>query len=164
MKELGSLHGMPLAEFPRLFATLAIPAIDHLSGRYSGQFTGPLWVRLAAGPVLWLGGLPGWWGKEIAGDGHGANLRRRGGSITPSVPVRLEKRPSLIDGKVGVSLLYPPRARLPLPWVMDELRWLDEAQTILLGMTVLARLGLQRLPVPFLLHRIGGPVALQTQK
>jgi hypothetical protein len=160
MKQLGALHGMPLADFPHLFATLAIPAISNLSGRFSGQFTGPIWVRLAAGPVLWLGGLPGWWGKEFADRGRSKNLRRRDGEIVPSVPVRLETRPSLIDGRPGVSLLYPPDARPPLPWVIDELRWLDEGETTLLGMTMLSRLGLQRLPVPFLLHRIGGPVTL----
>lgn len=154
MKQLGHLHAMPLADFPSLFARLPIPAIGDLRGRYNGQFTGPLWLRLLAGPVLWLGGLPGWWGKEFSGDGNGVNLRRRGREIVPSVPVRLALRPSLLDGNPGVSLLYPEDARLPLPWVIDELRWLDDEQTTLLGMTMLARLGLQRLPAPFLLHRL----------
>lgn len=153
------LHGMPLSTFPDLFARLNVPQIAGLQGRYSGQFTGPAWVRLLAKPVLSLGGLPGWWGKEFAGDGRGVNLRRRGTMIVASVPVQLDPRPSLIDGRIGLSLLYPAGARPPLRWVVDELRWLDEAQTTLLGMTMLARLGLQRLPVPFLLHRVGPPAS-----
>lgn len=155
MTVVGDLHGMPLSAFPRLFATLPVPQIARLHGRYSGQFTGPVWVRLLAGPALWLGGLPGWWGKEFRSDGSGANLRRRGAEIATSVPVRLEARPSLIDRSAGITLLYPAHARPPLRWVVDELRWLDEDESTLLGMTMLARLGLQRLPVPFLLHRIG---------
>jgi hypothetical protein len=160
MTAFGDLHGMSLSAFPRLFATLPVPQLAGLHGRYSGQFTGPAWVRLLAGPALWLGGLPGWWGKELRSDGTGVNLRRRGTEIATSVPVRLEARPSLIDGTAGITLLYPANARPPLRWVVDELRWLDEHESTLLGMTMLARLGLHRLPVPFLLHRIGPAKAM----
>lgn len=152
----GAVHAMPLAAFPPLFRSLPALPIDRLAGLYSGQFTGPRWLRLLSRPALWLGGLPGWWGKVIAGPG-GFNLVRPGATIRPSVPFRLEHRPSLIDGQPGVTLLYPETARLPLPWLVDELRPLDERT--LLGMTMLNRLGLHRLPVPFLLHRLGpGPL------
>lgn len=149
----GAVHGMPLAAFPALFRSLPIRPIDRLAGLYSGQFTGPLWLRLLSRPVLWLGGLPGWWGKVIAGAGDGFNLVRPEEAILSSVPFRLERRPSLLDGQPGVTLRYPETARLPLPWLVDELRPLDERT--LLGMTMLNRLGLHRLPVPFLLHRLG---------
>jgi cholesterol oxidase len=67
-----------------------------------------------------------------------------------------------MDGQSGVTLVYPNTARWPLPWIVDELRPLDEHT--LLGMTMLNRLGLHRLPAPFLLHRLGPPATMLSER
>lgn len=147
------VHGKSIGAFPALFRSLPVVPVESLQGLYSGQLTGPLWLRLFSGPLLGLLGLPRWWGKLVAGPGVGFNLARHGQAIASTVPFTLERRPSLIDGQLGVTLVYAEAARLPLPWLVDELRPLDE--NTLLGMSMFARLGLHRLPVPFLLHRLG---------
>lgn len=153
MSQTAGVHGKAMSAFPTLFRSLPILPVGSLQGRYSGHLTGPDWLRVLTGPILGLVGLPRWWGKLLTGHGAGFNLAQQRQTIAATVPFRLERRPSLIDGRLGVTLIYPETARLPLPWLVDELRPLDE--NTLLGMSMLARLGLHRLSMPFLLHRLG---------
>lgn len=150
MQHLATLNQRSLASFQDLFATLAVPEIPALAGTYRGSFVGPGWVRALAGPALVLGGLPGWWGKRFDGEAEGTNLLQRGGKIEHAVPIHLQSRPSLIDGRPAVAVLYPGASPWPLPWLRDELRLLDDRS--LLGMTMLALAGLHRFPFPFLLE------------
>jgi hypothetical protein len=58
--------------------------------------------------------------------------------------------PSLIDGMPGITLGYPKGSPFPWPWIVDEVRRLDE-QT-LLCMTLVKSRGLRKLAFPFILH------------
>jgi hypothetical protein len=144
------LNQRSLRAFKPLFSTLELPAVADLCGVYSGQFVGPRWVRLLAGPTLRLGGLPGWWGKSLDGEGQGTNLLMKRGELVHAVPITLQQVPSRIDDQMSLTVFYPPRASFPLPWVIDELRHLT-ADTAL-GMTMITAAGLYRFPFPFLLH------------
>jgi hypothetical protein len=57
---------------------------------------------------------------------------------------------SLLDGTPTVALHYPPGSPLPWPWIIDEVRRLDEKT--LLCMTLVNLSWLPRVPFPFLLH------------
>lgn len=152
MYQPAALNQRSLSSFQELFHTLAIPNISALSGTYRGDFVGPGWVRALAGPALIVGGLPGWWGKWFDGAGQGTNLLQRGGSMQRAVPICLEIRPSLVDSRSGVTVVYPGSSPWPLPLIVDELRLLgDEA---LLGMTMVSRFSLQQFSFPFLLQAI----------
>ena len=150
MAQIATLNRRSLSSFPALFATLAVPAVSALDGRYRGHFVGPGWVRALAGPALVLGGLPGWWGKWFDGEGEGTNLLERGSRLDRAVPIHLEPRRSLIDGSPCVAVVYPASSPWPLRWLVDELRLLDDE--VLLGMTMLTRFGLQRFRFPFILE------------
>jgi hypothetical protein len=145
------LNQRSLRAFKPLFSTLKPPTVADLCGVYRGQFVGPRWVQSLAGPVLRLGGLPGWWGKSFDGEGQGTNLLNKGGELVHAVPITLQQAPSRIDNKTSLTVFYPSRASFPLPWVIDELRYL--AADTVLGMTMITAAGLYRFPFPFLLHR-----------
>jgi hypothetical protein len=144
------LNQRSLRSFKPLFSTLELPTVSDLCGVYRGQFVGPRWVRFLAGPALRLGGLPGWWGKSLDGEGRGTNLLMKGDELVHAVPITLEPSPSRIDEGMSLTVYYPRRASFPLPWVIDELRYL--ATDTVLGMTMITAAGLHRFPFPFLLH------------
>ncbi len=148
------LNRKSLAEIRRLFKDLHSPGLEDLHGIYQAEFVGPLWLRHSAGPAIALGGMPGWWGKEFGGVPHGFNLVRRGGRIRRDLGLRLARRPSLLDGRDGLCLVYATGSPFPWSLVIDELRWLD--QDCLLGMTVVDRGALRHAACPFLLHARGG--------
>jgi len=120
-----------------------------MRGAYQAAFTGPWWLRTIAGPGLYPIGLGGWWGKQFDGHGQGSNIVRHGGKLTTKMPVRLAEEPSLIDGEPCLVVLYPPESPFPWPWVIDELRLLDDNR--LLGMTLVTRPPLNKIALPFLL-------------
>ena len=133
------------------FASLAPPPRGSLTGRFQGEFVGPLWLRLGAPVLLAVLGMPRWWGKEFNAQGEGVNLVRRGKQLYPAVPLVLREAPSRVDGQRGVQVEYPPESA---HWrlFVDELRWMN-------GKTVLAmsRVNLpllRRLRLPFLLHQV----------
>ena len=142
------LHGR-LASFRGLFSSLSAPDPNLLRGIYQAEFVGPLWLRLSAGPALALGGLRGWWGKEFAAHGQASNLVRRGKALQQVLPMSVDRRISLIDGKPGVTLIYPAGSPFPWFWIVDELREIDKDH--LLGMTLVNRGSLRKLTFPFLL-------------
>jgi hypothetical protein len=72
--------------------------------------------------------------------------------LATKMPVSLSERPSLIDGRPCLTVIYPSSSPFPWPWVVDELRWL--ADNCLLGMTLVSRKPLNKSALPFLLtHR-----------
>ena len=123
-----------------------------MRGVYRSAFVGPWWLRTIAGPGLYPLGLGGWWGKQFDGRGQGNNIVRRRGRLATRLPVTLAEAPSLIDGRPCLAVLYPPESPFPWPWVIDELRLVDDCR--LLGMTLVSRSPLKRFPLPFLLTHL----------
>lgn len=145
-----ALNQASLATFRELFSQLAPPQLSTLEGTYRAAFIGPWWLRAIAGPGLWPLGLGGWWGKRFDGRGWGTNIVRRRGVLLDKLPIEVVEAPSLLDGKPAIAVIYPPGSPFPWPWVIDELRQLDE--TYLLGMTLVKRSPFNRFALPFLLH------------
>ena len=133
------------------FNTLDSPAIAEMNGRFHSEFVGPGWLRTIAPPGLAPLGLGGWQGKIFDGNGNGMNIVRRKGELHETMPVVLKKEVSLLNGRSGLNITYPSNSRFPWPWVVDEIRWLNE--TTLLGMTLVTKAGLYRLALPFFLHK-----------
>ncbi len=150
MNEIQGLEQNSLRSFKRLFMTLSPPKMDFLQGVFEAEFVGPAWLRWSAGPSLILGGLRGWWGKELDGVGQGVNIVRRGGAFERVLPMVMRETLSLVDGQAGVSLTYPPGSPFPWPLIVDELRCIDEKQ--LLALTIVNVKGLRRAAFPFVLH------------
>lgn len=144
------LNQQSLFSFKVLFHELTPPDPADLHGRYQAEFVGPGWLRRAAGPVLSLAGLRGWWGKEFDGLGHGTNLVQVGNELKRLLPMILVAMTSLVDGRPGIALTYSAGSPLPWPWIIDEIRWLDN--NTLLGLTMITRGNLHHLAFPFLLH------------
>ena len=145
-----TLNAHSLRGFRRLFITLPVPDAATLSGTFRAEFVGPGWLRKIAPTALVLGGLGGWWGKQFAGDGRGTNIVHRDGVLAPVMPVDLGLADSLIDRRPCVAVTYPAGSPFPWPWVVDELRFLDD--DTLLGLTLLNLRGARRVAFPFLLH------------
>ena len=140
-----------LASFRTLFSSLPPPALNTVEGIYQAAFAGPWWLRTIAGPGLYPLGLGGWWGKRLDGQGQSSNIVHRGGRLSPKMPVSLVECSSMIDGRPCLAVIYPPESPFPWPWVVDELRSLDDER--LLGMTLVTWRPLKRLALPFLLSR-----------
>ena len=134
-----------------MFSSKEPPEPALLQGVYQAAFVGPAWLRLSAGPSLALLGLRGWWGKEFDGAGGAINLVSRGTDLVDKYSMRVESAVSLIDHKDSVRLSYPSSNPFPWPWVIDELRQID--QDHLLGMTIVNLAWLRRIAFPFLLRR-----------
>lgn len=143
-------HGLPLTHCREFFSVLEAPDAAALQGVHQAEFTGPAWVRQAAGPALVLSRFGGWWGKAFLDPTHGVNLFQRNWEIQRGFPFQLETRPSVVDGRPSLFIRYQPDSPLPWPYMADELRRLDAAS--LLGMTYLNLGGLKRYQFPFLLH------------
>jgi len=126
------------------------PDPDTLLGTYRGEYVGPGWLRRLAGPTLGLTVLRGWWGKDFPSPGRCENLVSRGGTIERVLPVDVVQAVSLLDGKMGITLPYPPDSPRPYRWVVDELRLTPTGS--LLGMVVPARRWLPRFALPFMLN------------
>jgi len=141
----------PLSVFKTLFSGLPIPEIQSLRGVYKGEFTGPGWLRIAAGPSLALAGMGGWCGKDLQADRTGINLILRKGQYIRRFPMRIVNLPSLIDGEVGVTVTYTHDCPFPWPYIIDELRQIDTST--LLGMTIVNVKLLNNLAFPFLLFK-----------
>lgn len=145
------LNRLPLAAFRELFAALGPVAVAEMHGRFHSQFVGPAWLRQTAPAALTLGGLGGWCGKVFDGQGGGQNLVRRRGDVRQVMPVVLQERPSLVDHHPTLTIVYPHTSPFPWPFIVDEVRRLND-QT-LLGLTLITRFGLSRWAFPFLLHQ-----------
>lgn len=133
------------------YTRLAAPPPDALVGRFRATFIGPLWLRLTARPGLALGGLRGFWGKELHGPGVARNLLARREGIVTGLPMNLAAARSVIDGAPCFELTYPPGSPFPFERVRDELRVVDGAT--LMGMTFVDAPIARTLGLPFLLER-----------
>ena len=71
------------------------------------------------------------------------NIVQRHDKVISVMPVELVEKNSLIDGRIGLAVTYPRSSRFPWPWVVDELRRVDE--TCLLGMTLVIKRPLDRI-------------------
>lgn len=147
-----NLNDLWLREFRPLYKRLDFPLLESLQGTHRGEVVGPRWVRRLAPVAFALGGLGGWWGKRFDAEGNGVNIVRRGGRHVEVMPVQVVLRPSLVDGKACLTIIYPPETTpFPMSRVMDELRQLDENR--LLGLAIVQQRGLRRFSLPFVLHR-----------
>jgi hypothetical protein len=151
MSTLDNLNRLPLGAFPALFGELTPPTVAEMNGRFQASFVGPVWLRQIAPPGLAPLGLGGWWGKRFDGRGRGMNIVRRRGELVEILPITLVEAASLVDGRWGLNITYSPGARFPWPIIIDEVRWLTG--DTLLGLTLVAKAGLHRLALPFLLSR-----------
>ena len=147
------LNQQPLQAFKPIFSSLSSPDRNSLVGVYRAEFTGPAWLRKSAGPSLSLAGMGGWWGKEFSGGTTAVNLVYRGGQLRRIFSMQLVNIPSQVDGKPGLTLQYARNNPFPWPFVIDELRRLDE--TCLLGLTIINLGFLRKLAFPFLLQSQG---------
>jgi len=147
-----ALNSQPLSRFKDLFNTLESPAISEMNGRFQAEFVGPGWLRAVAPPGLAPLGLGGWQGKTFDSHGGGMNVVRRKGKLQEIIPIVLQETASRINGRSVLTITYPPGSRFPWPWIVDEIRWLDNST--LLGMTLVTKAGLHRLALPFLLHKM----------
>ncbi|MBE2222413.1 MAG: hypothetical protein IAF02_12770 [Anaerolineae bacterium] len=148
---LKEVNKFKLTEFRTLFSELRSPQISEMNGRFRSEFVGPGWLRTIAPPGLAPLGLGGWWGKTFDGQGGGMNIVQRQGELREIMPIVLKEEVSLINGRSGLNITYPPGTRFPWPWVVDEIRWLDD--NTILGMTLVTKAGMHRLALPFLLHK-----------
>lgn len=141
---------MSLKAMHELFTHLDPPEVSSLTGIFRGLFVGPGWLRQVSGPVLAIGGLGGWWGKEFDPQGNAINLVHGKGRYERRFPMVLVRQASHLDHKPGVALRY--RSDNPFPWalIVDELRLIDPITV--LGMT-LADIGpFRRMAFPFILQ------------
>ena len=144
------LNQTPFSQFKPLFSALCAPEIHSLCGMYRAEFTGPAWLRKSAGPSLALAGMGGWCGKEFYADGTAVNLVSHGRQMHRVFPMRLVTLASLVDGKPGMTVQYIQGCPFPWPYIIDELRRLDE--NCLLGLTIINVGILRKLAFPFLLQ------------
>jgi len=122
---------------------------NELTGFYPGQPAGPWWFRANSGPTLALTGFGGWLGKQFLGNGRAVNMFQTGQGTAQRFPMTLARKPSRLDGKDTLVLLYPADARAPWCWVTDELR--RTADGHILGMTFVEAPLVRHLVFPFVL-------------
>ena len=147
-----NLNDLWVREFRPLFQRLDFPLLESLQGTHRGEVVGPRWVRRLAPVAFALGGLGGWWGKRFDEAGNGVNIVLKGGRQVEVMPVQVVLRPSQVDGKACLAILYPPATSpWPMTRIMDEIRQLDDHR--LLGLAIIQQRGLRRFPLPFVLHR-----------
>ena len=75
----------------------------------------------------------------------------RQGKRERKLPMQIVLVPSLLDGRMGISIAYVAGSPFPWCWVVDEARRIDE--NTLLCLTFLNKRGLRRLPFPYILSK-----------
>ena len=148
---ISDLNQVPLRRFRNLFASLDVPDVNHLAGKYKGTFVGPAWVRWLVKPLLWITGLGGWWGKDVDASGKAINIVLRKGKFPTHFPMEFIREKSQIDGTLGMTLYYQKGNPFPWMFIVDEMRQLDEIT--LLGMSHLNIPGLRWFALPFVLQK-----------
>lgn len=137
----------------RTWSSLQAPALDSLAGDWEAEFVAPLRTVAPVG-LGWIG-LPRWYGKRLRADSGtltGTNLLRTPTGLTETLPMEVALELSRIDAHPAVVVSYARGSRKPWPWVVDELRTLDD--DTVLGMTVVDLPVLRRAGgTPFLLRR-----------
>jgi hypothetical protein len=151
-QQIKLLNRKPLSAFKPLYGTLIPPDADSLHGTYRGVFIGPPWLRSIAPIGLSLLSFGGWWGKILKNGKTGLNIYKRSGELQKSNPVNLSTQSSLVDGKPSVIVKYSKENPFPWPYVIDELRSLDDK--CILGLTITNVGLLNRIALPFLLYPV----------
>ena len=146
------LDKLPMRNFPRLYGELVVGDTAVPKGVYKGTYVGPAWLKAAAPPSMVVSGLGGWWGKDFMSGGKTYNLVQRKGEIKRVIPMRLAVINSRLDGAPALALIYDKQNPFPWPYIVDELRPLDEAA--LLGMMYLNVNALPKIAFPFLLQKV----------
>ena len=149
--DISQLDQIPYLRFRELFASLDIPELDLIRGRYRGAFIGPVWIRVSVKPALWVTGLSGWWGKELYKDGRAINILLRRGKFSTRFRMKFIQARSAIDGNAGLSMRYLPDNPLLWIFIVDEIRRLDDST--LLGLTRPRIPGLRWFVLPFVLQK-----------
>lgn len=144
------LNLMKFNQFIDLFSSHSSPKSTELIGVYRGAFVGPSWLRILAGPALYITGLSGWWGKRFHADGCAFNLVLRDEELADRFPMQLIETVSALDGKPVLALHYDPGNPFPWTFIVDELRQLGTHAY--LGMTYVNKGALRKLAFPFLLE------------
>jgi hypothetical protein len=150
IQSIDSLNQMSLKAIHKLFAHLDPPENSSLTGKFRGMFVGPAWLRQVWGPVLAIGGLGGWWGKEFDSHGNAINLVLRKGRHERRFPMVVVSQVSHLDRKPGLALRYSGDNPFPWPLIVDELRRIDTA--MVLGMTLVDIGPFRRMAFPFILQ------------
>ena len=145
------LNAMSLPEIWRYFGTLKPPEPGSLAGYYRGIFVGSAGLRALWGPLLRLTGLGGWWGKKFDTSGNAVNLTIKRGRGEPRFPMFVVTHRSYLDRQPGLAMRYKPGNPLPWPYILDELRRIDDRA--LLGMTLVDVRPFRRLAFPFILEK-----------
>ena len=149
---IAELDTLSLREFGKLYGDLDVGDTAELEGVYRGTYVGPGWLKASGPRAISLRGLGGWWGKVFKAGGEAFNLVDRDGAIRPVFPMRLESITSRLDGGPALALVYDQENPFPWPYIVDELRPLDE--TAVLGMTYFNVDALPKIAFPFLLQKI----------
>ena len=149
--QISQLNQHSLRRFRDLFASLAVPEIDSLPGKYRGMFVGPAWVRVIVKPALFITGLGGWWGKELYAGGTAVNILLRKEKLITRFRMKFAMERSQIDGREGLALHYRKDNLLLWLFIVDEIRRIEE--DVLLGMTRPKVPGLRWLALPFILQK-----------
>lgn len=123
-----------------VYEQLTPPSAESLLGTHRGMILGRKLHRFISRPSLFLTRLGGWWGKQFETTDQGINIVQRRGRWRTTLPMLLEERLSLLDGKPSLVIVYPPASPWPWPWLIDELRRVDDATC--LGLTVFTPLKL----------------------
>jgi hypothetical protein len=155
ISQVAMLNRLAIFDFPEYFSTLRVPNPASLRGFYKGYFVGPTWLRKLAKPLLTITGMGDWRGKFFDHERNIINLVASKGNLERKLPMKLVEQESLIDGKPGIVLSYAANNPFPWPWVIDEMR--DIQEDLVLGMTIIQRGPLTRLPLPFLLQPCESP-------
>ena len=100
--------------------------------------------------MLAIAGLGGWWGKEIAADDTAINLVHRQGNFEYRFPMLMIEETSFLDGKTGRSFHYRKDNPFPWPYIVDEMRRIDDNH--ILGMTLANIRPFRRFGFPFVLE------------
>jgi hypothetical protein len=120
--------------YKTFYGQLTPPSAESLLGTHKGEIIGRKMQRALGRPSLFFMQLGGWWGKQFDTPEQGINIVQRRGQFRPKLPMLLEERPSLIDGKPSLVIVYPPASPFLWPWIVDEVRRIDDSTC--LGMTV----------------------------
>jgi hypothetical protein len=146
------LDKLPMGDFSRLYGELVAGDTAVPKGVYKGTYVGPAWLKALAPHSMVVSGLGGWWGKDFFPGGKTYNLVQRDEEIRRVIPMQLAVINSRLDGAPALALIYDKQNPFPWPYIVDELRSLDEAA--LLGMMYLNVNALPKIAFPFLLQKV----------
>lgn len=150
---IAELDKLSLRDFSRLYTKLTLGDTAVPQGVHKGTYVGPGWLKTIAPPSMVVSGLGGWWGKDFIPGGKGKtyNLVQRKGEIRHVIPMQLVLINSRLDGAPALALIYDKQNPFPWPYVVDELRPLDESA--LLGMMYFNVTAFPKIAFPFLLQK-----------